>query len=181
MKTFKKISLAVCASALLLPSLSQAQGTYQGVGPKEGDREFSIGGVGKSNKNFDNGSFGLSGDMGWYLNDRTVAGVRQSASWAAVNNGDDAWQGATKGFIDYHFGTEKLRPFVGATLGAIYGDGVKETGTAGLELGMKYYVLPTTFVQARAEYSFLFDSSNSAGDNYDNGSWDYVVGMGYNF
>ena len=182
MKTFKKISIALCASAIMIPAYSQAQGMQgQDVGPKMGDREFSIGGAGSSDKNFDNGGFGIAGDLGWYLSDRTVAGVRQSVSWAAVDNGDDAWQGSTKGFIDYHFGTEKLRPFVGATLGAIYGDGVKETGTAGLELGMKYYVLPTTFVQARAEYSFLFDSSDSASKNYDNGRWDYVVGMGYNF
>ena len=181
MKTFKKLSLAVAVSALLIPTLSQAQGTYEGVGPKQGDREFSLSGAGKSDKNFDNGGFGLSGDMGWYINDQTVAGVRQSVSWAAVNDGSDQVQGATKGFIDYHFGQNQFRPFVGASLGAIYGDGVKETGSAGLELGAKYYVLPSTFLQARAEYNFLFDSDNSVGNNYDNGSWDYVVGMGYNF
>ncbi|MGO4999501.1 hypothetical protein [Oceanisphaera sp. W20_SRM_FM3] len=181
MKTFKKISLTVAVSALLIPTLSQAQGTHQGVGPKQGDREFSISGSGSSDKNFDNGGMGLSGDMGWYLNDRTVAGVRQAVNWGAVDNGDDVWQGSTTGFIDYHFGQAEFRPFVGATLGAAYGDGIKETGTAGLELGAKYYVLPSTFVQARAEYQFLFDSSDSAGKNYDNGRWNYVVGMGYNF
>ncbi|MBU3823949.1 MAG: hypothetical protein H9917_03895 [Candidatus Oceanisphaera merdipullorum] len=181
MKTFKKLSLAVAVSALLIPTLSQAQGTYQGVGPKQGDREFSISGSGTSDKNFDNGAMGLSGDIGWYLNDQTVAGVRQNVTWGSVDNGDDIWRGATKGFIDYHFGQSAFRPFVGASLGAIYGDGVKETGTAGLELGAKYYVLPSTFIQARAEYSFLFDSKDSADKNYDNGSWDYVVGMGYNF
>lgn len=182
MKTFKKISIALCASAIMIPALVQAQGMHgQDYGPKMGDREFSISGSGSSDKNFDSGGFGLSGDMGWYLSDRTVAGVRQNVTWGSVDNGDDIWRGATKGYLDYHFGHNQVRPFVGATLGAIYGDGVKETGTAGLELGMKYYVLPSTFIQARAEYSFLFDSSDSAGDNYDNGSWDYVVGMGYNF
>lgn len=181
MKTFKKLSLAVAVSALLIPTLSQAQGTNQGFGPKEGDRELSISGSGSSDKNFDNGGMGLSGDMGWYLNDQTVAGVRQSVTWGAVNDGDDVWRGGTKGFIDYHFGQDQFRPFVGASLGAIYGDGIKETGTAGLELGAKYYVLPSTFIQARAEYNFLFDSRKSADKNYDNGTWDYVVGMGYNF
>lgn len=181
MKTFKKLSLAVCVSALLVPTLSQAQGNYQGVGPKEGDREFSISGAGTSDKNFDNGGMGLSGDMGWYINDQTVAGIRQSVSWGAVDNGGDDWSGATKGFIDYHFGQAELRPFVGANLGAIYYNHAKNTGTAGLELGAKYYVLPSTFIQARAEYSFLFDSKDTADRNVDNGSWNYTVGMGYNF
>ena len=181
MKTFKKLPLAVCVGALLIPTLSQAQGNSQGFGPKEGDREFSLSGAGTSDKNFDSGGMGLSGDMGWYLNDQTVAGIRQGVSWGSVDNGSDVWRGSTKGFIDYHFGQNQFRPFVGATLGGIYGDGIKETGTAGLELGAKYYVLPSTFIQARAEYSFLFDSKDSADKNYDNGSWDYVVGMGYNF
>ena len=180
MKTFKTLPLAVCVGALLIPTLSQAQG-YEGVGPKQGDRELSISGSGSSDKNFDNGGMGLSGDLGWYLNDQTVAGVRQSVTWGSVDNGSDIWQGKTKGFIDYHFGQGQFRPFVGATLGGQYGKNTKDTGTAGLELGAKYYVLPSTFIQARAEYSFLFDSKDSADKNYDNGSWDYVVGMGYNF
>ncbi|MBZ9559496.1 MULTISPECIES: hypothetical protein [unclassified Modicisalibacter] len=36
-------------------------------------------------------------------------------------------------------------------------------------------------IQGRAEYQFLFDSSNSAQDNYDDGAWAYTVGMGVNF
>lgn len=181
MSTFKKATLALCASALLIPALATAQGTYQGIGPKEGDRELSISGAGTSDKKFDNGAMGLSGDMGWYLNDQTVAGVRQKVSWGSVDNGSDDWAGSTKGFIDYHFGQSEFRPFIGANLGAIYYNHAKNTGTAGLELGAKYYVLPQTFIQARAEYSFLFDSGSSADRNYSNGSWDYVLGMGYNF
>lgn len=181
MKALKTLTLAACASACLVSGLSQAQGAYQDIGPHKGDREFSVGGAGSSDKNFDNGGFGVAGDLGWYLSDRTVAGVRQTVNWASVNDGGDAWQGSTRGFVDYHFGVNRLRPFVGASLGAIYGDGVKETGTAGLELGMKYYVLPSTFLQARAEYHFLFDSRSSASNNYDDGSWAYMIGMGYSF
>ena len=181
MKTFKKLSLAVAVSALLIPTLSQAQGTYEGIGPKEGDREFSISGSGISDKKFDNGAMGLSGEMGWYLNDQTVAGVRQGVAWGSVPNGSDDWAGGTKGYIDYHFGQAQFRPFVGANLGVKYYNHAKNTGVAGLELGAKYYVLPSTFVQARAEYGFLFDSGSSAKDNSSNGSWDYTVGMGYNF
>lgn len=181
MNTFKKLTLAAAVSALLIPTLSQAQGTNQGFGPKEGDREFSISGSGTSDKKFDNGAMGLSGEMGWYLNDQTVAGVRQGVAWGSVPGGNDDWAGGTKGYIDYHFGQNQFRPFVGANLGVKYYNHAKNTGVAGLELGAKYYVLPSTFIQARAEYGFLFDSKNSAKDNSSNGSWDYTVGMGYNF
>ncbi|MBO1519512.1 outer membrane beta-barrel protein [Oceanisphaera pacifica] len=181
MKAFKKVSLAVCTSALLLPALSHAQTANQTFGPQAGDREFTISGAGTSDKEFDNGAMGLSGEMGWYLTDQVIAGVRQGVAWGSVDNGSDDWAGTTKGYIDYQFGQNQFRPFVGANLGVKYYNHAKNTGTAGLELGAKYYVLPSTFVQARAEYSFLFDSGSSAKDNSSNGSWDYTVGMGYNF
>jgi len=50
-----------------------------------------------------------------------------------------------------------------------------------LELGLKYYVLEDTFILARGEYQFFFDSSDSAEDNFDNGAWQYVFGLGFNF
>ncbi|WP_445398428.1 hypothetical protein [Zobellella sp. An-6] len=187
MNIFKKVPLAILIGSTLLPAYALAQSQMGGsgtVGPSAGDREFSLSGTGSSNKDFDSSSFGISVDYGWYLSDRMLAGIRQSISYADVEGedlSDDFWNGSTRGFVDYHFGQGAARPFVGATLGGIYGDGVKDTGTAGLEAGLKYYMLPSTFVQARAEYQFLFDSGDSASDNFDNGAWAYVLGMGINF
>lgn len=185
MNAFKSFSLTLFASALLIPAYTQAHEMQAGhVGPQEGAREFSLSGTGASDKDFDNSSFGLSADLGWYLSDRTVAGVRQSIIYADVqgaNLSNDFWSGSTRGYIDYHFGNNKLRPFIGATLGYIYGDGVKDTGVAGPEAGLKYYVLDSTYILGRIEYQFLFDSGGSASDNYDDGSMNYVVGVGFNF
>ncbi|OXY82472.1 OmpA family protein [Oceanimonas doudoroffii] len=187
MKMLKKAPLAILLGATLLPAYAMAHahmGGHSAIGPSEGDREFSLSGTGSSSKDFDNSSFGISGDYGWYLSDRTLAGIRQSISYADVEGediGDDFWNGSTRLFADYHFGHNAARPFVGASLGGIYGDGVKDTGIAGLEAGLKYYLLPTTFIQARAEYQFLFDSGDSAEDNFDDGAWAYTFGMGLNF
>ena len=183
MSTFKKASLALCASALLIPTLAMAQGTYEPHGAtKEGDREFALSGTGKNDRDFDNGSFGVNADLGWYLNNRTVAGVRQGAQYASGAEGhSDRWIGTTTAFIDYHLMDGPTRPFVGASLGGTYGNGTKDSGLGGLELGVKHYVLPQTFIQARAEYQFYFDSASSADDNFSKGSWAYVLGMGYNF
>lgn len=188
MTKLRNASLVALISVSLLPaSYAMAQSSMGGqrtMGPQEGDQEFTLSGTGSSNKDFDNSSFGVSVDYGWYLSGRTLAGVRQSVNFADVEGegiSDDFWNGSTRGFTDYHFGQGAARPFVGASLGVIYGDGVKDTGIAGLETGLKYYMLPTTFIQARAEYQFLFEDSDSAEDNFDDGVWAYTFGMGVNF
>ncbi len=154
-------------------------------GPSQGEREFSISGTGTSDQNVESGSFGVTGDLGWYLKRNLVAGVRQSINYASIEGGnveDDFWNGSTRGYINYQFLDDRARPFIGGSLGGIYGDGVKDSAFAGLETGLKYYVQKKTYFLARVEYQFLFDSSNDASDAFqDDGAWAYTVGLGYNF
>ncbi len=171
MNTFKQTSLVVGLAAALLAPVAFA-------GPEEGQREFALSGTGTSDKDFDSNSIGFSGDLGWYTAPNIVLGIRQSVGYADPDKGDDFWNGSTRGYANYQFGTQNARPFIGASLGGVYGDGVSETGFAGLELGLKYYVLDTTYVLTRAEYQFFFDSGN---DTFDDGAWSYVIGIGFNF
>ena len=136
-----------------LPLAASAQPAA--VGPEHGDREFSISGTGSSDRDFDSGSFGVTGDLGWYLQDNTVAGVRQSINYASIegeNIKDDFWNGSTRGYLNYQFLTDETRPFIGGSFGGIYGDGVKDSAFAGLETGVKHYVLAKTYLLARVEY-----------------------------
>ncbi|MDX1735641.1 MAG: hypothetical protein R3228_14805, partial [Halioglobus sp.] len=115
---------------------------------------------------------------------RLVYGARQSANFTDVkgdNLSRDIWNGSTRGYVNYHFGENNARPFVGASLGAVYGDAVDDTGFAGLEFGLKYYVLAKTYILGRAEYQFFFDSGGSAEDNWDDGAFAYTIGVGFNF
>ena len=180
------------ATAVLTASLSgmaaaqddMGTGIAPAYGPVDGNREFSLSGTGSSDKSFDNSSFGISGDYGWFTSDKSVWGIRQSINFADIEGEDlsnDFWNGSTRGYYDYHFLDGKWRPFVGASLGAIYGDGVKDSAFAGLEFGVKYYVLPKTYILARAEYQFFCSDSDSASDNWEDGAFAYVFGMGYNF
>lgn len=154
-------------------------------GPEQGDQEFSISGTGSSDQKFDSGSFGVTGDLGWYLSDQLVAGVRQSINYASIEGvgiTDDFWNGSTRGYVNYQFLTDRVRPFIGASLGAVYGDGIKDSAFAGLETGIKYYVQAKTYVLARVEYQFLFNSTNDAFDAFqDDGAWAYTLGLGFNF
>lgn len=180
-----RVNTAAITFCLLgaLPMAAAAQSSD--FGPEEGDREFSISGTGTSDQNVDSGSFGVTGDIGWYLRDNTVAGVRQSINYASIEGTDiedDFWNGSTRGYLNYQFMDDRARPFIGASLGGIYGDGVKDSAFAGLETGMKYYVQKHTYFLARVEYQFFFSSTDDASDAFqDDGAWAYTVGLGYNF
>lgn len=150
-----RINTAAITLCLLgaLPLAASAQS--QEFGARDGDREFSISGTGNSDRNVDSGSFGVTGDLGWYLGDKLVAGIRQSVNYASIEGEsvkDDFWNGASRAYLNYQFLDDRSRPFVGASLGGIYGDGVKNSSTN--------------------------DASEALQDS---GIWAYTVGMGYNF
>jgi Outer membrane protein beta-barrel domain len=179
-------------AGLVLLALTAAPGLVLGessmsnetTGAVAGEKEITLSGTGSSDRNIDAGSFGMSGDLGWYITDQFVAGVRQSVSYASVegdSNKDDFWNGATRGYVDYHFSDSAFRPFLGASLGGFYGDGISDSGFAGVEAGAKYYVLPKTFLLGRAEYQWFFRDTDDADNNFDDGAWAYTVGLGYNF
>ena len=177
---------AVAITLCLFGGLSMATAVQSSdYGPKVGDREFSISGAGSSDQKFNSGSFGVSGDIGWYLSDNLVAGIRQSINYASIEGEslkDDFWNGSTRAYVNYQFLTDRARPFIGASLGGLYGDGVQDSSFAGLETGFKYYVQTKAYFLARVEYQFLFESSSEASDAFkDDGVWAYTVGLGYNF
>ncbi|MBK1729618.1 hypothetical protein CKO14_09520 [Halorhodospira halophila] len=166
--------------------VASAQDHSWPYGGTAGDREFSISGTGISDKNLDSSSFGASADIGWYLRDPLIVGARQSVNYASIEGEsikDDFWNGTTRGYLNYQFApSERMRPFLGGSLGVIYGDGVKDSGFAGLELGGKYYVREKTYLLGRVEYQWLFSSSSDVDDAFrDDGAWAYTLGMGYNF
>jgi len=172
--------IALCCTLSLLPVFAMAQT----IGPASGEREITLSGSGGSDRNFDSGNFSISGDYGWYTNNNMLIGIRQSVQYQNIEGAtfrNDFWNGSTRGFVDWHFGQANWRPFVGASLGAVYGDGLRDSGFAGLELGFKYYVLPKTFIMARGEYQWFFRKTRDIDHSFDDGAWVYTLGMGYNF
>ena len=184
------LALAPMISTGALAQSEQAQNSSRSsdpsaaplFGPSEGSQEFTLSGTGTNDRHCNSGGFGLAGSYGWYMSRDLELGVRQAVNWTAVNNADDRINGSTRGAVDYHFNvTDRFRPFVGANVGVIYGDGVHDTGIIGPEVGLKYYLNPTTFLLAQGEYQYFFDSGDDIGDNFNNGSYAYTVGLGLNF
>jgi hypothetical protein len=162
-----------------LPLAAFSQSNTEGFGPSAGDREVTIAGTGSNDKNFDHGSWGLSASYGWFTSENWAWVLRQSFNYADLP-GDNVWWGSTRIGGDYHFGTGRLRPFIGANIGMIYGD-VDDTGIVSPELGIKYYVKPETFVYLQTEYQFFFDDMDEIDDNFDDGAFVHAVGVGFNF
>ncbi|WP_207063034.1 hypothetical protein [Motiliproteus sp. SC1-56] len=178
----KRVTFSLC----LLGTLPLAAGAQQltAYGPVKGDRELSISGTGSSERNLDATSFGFTADLGWYVKDNVVIGARQSLNYADVEGeslDEDFWNGATRGYYNHQFEFGSAKPFLGASLGYIYGDGVDESAFAGLEAGAKYYVLPKTYIIGRMEYQWFFERDSSADDAFKEGAWAYTLGLGYNF
>lgn len=159
---------------LMLPSLAFAL-------PEAGDRAFTLSGSGTSNDDFDNNAISASIEFGYFNTPQLEYLVRQSLSFVEPEDGDSDWNGATRVGVDYHFGTGKMRPLIGATLGGVYGDKVDETFSAGLEIGMKYYAKEKTYITALVDYQFFFESSNDIENNFDDGAVFYTLGIGYHF
>ncbi len=149
--------------------------------PAAGDQEITLNGAGSSDKDFDSTVFSVQGSWGQYLSDASLWGVRQTVSARDQEGESVKFDGSTRVFYDYQFGSGAARPFLGLSVGGVYGDQVDETFMAGPEVGIKYWVLDKTFITAMAEYQFLFKSGSDARDRYDDGAFFYSVGLGYNF
>lgn len=152
-----------------------------GFGASAGDLEFTLAGKGTTNKDFDNSAGGLSASLGYYVNDTLELALRQSANYVNPDGGDDGWAASSWFAIDQHLGSGRFRPFVGASVGALYGDETEDTFAAGLEAGLKFYVQPKTFVFFLAEYVWAFDDSDDADDTFEDGGLRWTAGIGFNF
>ena len=143
--------------------------------------EFTLGGSGSSNTDFDSSLGGLSFSVGKYFSDTLLGSVRQSINYANPNVGSDSWSGSTFFALDQHFGTGALRPLLGINAGRIYGDNVQDSWAAGLETGVKFYVQPRTFIYVIAQYAWLFEDSDDIDDAFDDGQILWTAGVGFNF
>jgi hypothetical protein len=82
--------------------------------------------------------------------------------------------GTTALALDWHFDLGQWQPYIGANVGFAYGD-LNDTGFAGPEGGVKYFVNSTTYIEASVAYSWFFDSD----EDLDDGQFVYGLGIGF--
>ncbi len=173
-----KVMVLVTSALLAAPIAAFAA---PGDGPVKGDKSFTVSGSGTSDKDFNDTAYGVSGDLGYFLTDSWQAGIRQSVNGIASDKNSNEWAGSTRGYIQYNFLDGNYRPYLGVNIGGIYGESVADTGTAGIEAGMKLYVLKKTFINFGIEYSFLFEDSNDFDNSVNDGLYLYNIGVGFNW
>lgn len=181
-------ALSVLLFATLLPLAAVAQTATSGPAfdpanpPAPGTMEFTIGGGGVSNKDLDDSFGGVNFSVGQYVGIASQLVLRQSINYSNPDVGGDSWVGSTRIAFDQHIlarGT--VRPFVGVNVGGIYGDGVNDSFAAGLEAGAKFYVIPRTFVYVMGEYAWLFRQAKNLNNRFDDGQFNWSVGVGFHF
>jgi hypothetical protein len=188
MKIIRFRFLPLCAGLVLAVAANQAlaQTTVSAPGDLTvrtvGEREFTLGGAGATNKEFDDSFGGVNFSYGWYSSETQEWVLRQSINYSNPSIGGQRWNGSTRVAFDQHLAAHgAVRPFVGVNFGGVYGDSVRDTFAAGLETGAKFYVQSRTFIYALVEYSWFFRHGRDVDDTFDQGQFNWSVGVGFNF
>ncbi|MEO6569881.1 MAG: hypothetical protein ABIO94_14050 [Opitutaceae bacterium] len=165
------------------PATTTSATTFDpGTPPAPGTLEFTIGGNGAANKDLDSSFGGLNFSVGQYLNATSLVVLRQSVNYSNPSPGGKSWGGSTRVAYDVHIlPSGAVRPFVGVNLGGIYGDAIRDSWAGGLEGGAKFYVIPRTFVYAMAEYAWLFRRAKDINNQFNDGAFNFSVGVGFHF
>lgn len=146
--------------------------------------ELTLVGSGQSDNSFDTTQLSGQVQVGYYFNDQMQVNFRQGITFTDTNGGGSDFTGASAVGFDYHFDygqDQRVIPFLGASIGYLYGDGVNDTFEAGPEAGLKWYVNDTTFIFGQVAYLWNFDNGGDAGDNFDDGRFQYSLGVGFRF
>ncbi len=177
MRKFATLATLGLAATVATPALAQEIGA---AGPAQGSWELILGGTGRNNSDFDAGSFGINAELGYYLTDEFLVNLRQNVGFSDF--GESSWNGATTVAVDYQFDLDAFRPFIGFGVGFLYGDDSNDSFIFGPEAGLKYYVKDETFLYGRVAYQFIVDDVDDADDqSFSDGTFEYVIGIGFNF
>lgn len=170
----KKIMLISFLALLVFPAAAMAEF-------KAGDKEFTLSGSGSSDNDVDSGGFAVQGSFGYFLSDMMEGIIRQEVRYSDSDPGPTAWDGSTGVGLQFNFSLMNVTPFLGGTVGYVYGDSLEDTWFAAPEGGIKAFVNNTTFVQALVQYQWFFDDSSDADENFDDGRFVYGLGLGVKF
>ncbi|HWB53621.1 MAG TPA: hypothetical protein VG722_05490 [Tepidisphaeraceae bacterium] len=160
----------------ILPAVANAQRADNDYGFNQGNWEMTLAGQGSNDSSFESTTFNVQGSVGYFFTDALEVSARQSVGYSDV--GPAGWVGQTTVAGDYHFDMGQLQPFVGANIGYIWGEN-PNTWDAAPEMGVKYFLNHTTFIEGRAEYQFFFQPGHTAG--FKDGQFLYTLALGVKF
>ena len=173
-----KTTSLLAAAALAVGGLSIAAAPAQAQFTQN-DYELRVSGFAQNDVNFDGFILNVSGQLGYFFSDQFEAGLRQDINYSDL--GANTLSGGTIVFVNYHFGEDELQPFIGANIGYLYGEAVTDTFVAGPEGGIKYFLDESWFLFGQVEYQFFFEDGGDADEAFDDGVFNYRLGIGVIF
>lgn len=174
--SIRTLVLLVVGVALTWLPVSVAQA--QDFGFRQGEFSLTLGGSGSNDSDANNGGFNVNGNLGYFVADQLELSIRQSYGYSDFGTGS-SWTGATRVGIDYYFDFDRFQPFIGASIGYLYGDQFDDTFAAGPEAGLRFLVNETTFIYASVAYEFFFENASNASDAFEDGQFVYNLGIGF--
>lgn len=173
---FRRVLICCAAAVLATPVLASAA---ENIAQAGGPYELTLGGSGSSSKDFHNGGFNLAGGFGYYVTPNFELSARDTVGYTDLGGGSGhSWDNAIRGAVDFNLNFDRFQPFVGVNAGYLDGTGRRGTGEAAPEAGLKFYVTPSSFIYGQMEYDFTFNTSDN---NFSNGQFAYIVGIGLRF
>lgn len=165
----KKLTTLICSAALLASGTAMAE-------QQANNFELILAGAGKSAQSFDDNDGGITAQLGFFLTKSIELGLRQHA-FINSSNGSTSVEASSAAFADFHFDLGSFQPFIGVGGLFNYGGGVQQTFDIGPEIGMKYFVMPKTFIVAQGSYMRRVDDIGRGSLSYGL----FNLGIGFDF
>ena len=162
----RKLYLVPVLALFLVPAIASAQF-------EQGNYSLELAGSGSNDQDFDSAGATLNAELGYFLTKELMVGVRQGVSWTDAAGPSSFLDGSTRVVANYHFDMDRWQPYVGASVGYFYGDSSEDDWIAGPEIGVKYFVNSTTYIDLVAGYDFLLC------EGLDEGQFLYGLGIGF--
>jgi hypothetical protein len=180
MKRQLAITGTMIATLGLMLQVAQAQ-VLQTNSFNKKDMTLTLSGSGSSSDDLDTnvGSFDVG--LEYFIADALSASLRQGVSFSDDETRDSDVDASTRFALDLYLGERAIVPFIGANIGYLYGDSVKDTFIAGPEVGFRLFITEDAFINFLVEYQFLFDDADEVDENYDDGRFVYSLGFGVRF
>jgi len=170
-----RTGIVIAALCLLVPTFALAQSSSRGP------VEITLGASGNNGPNFNGFDAAGTGSVGYFFADPLELKLTQSAAYSDLG-GARGWDASTELGLDFHMPiADTLLPYVGANIGYVYGNQVRDTWEAAPEAGIKWFVTPSTFIYGSVEYQFFFSQNSTAASALRNGQFIYGVGIGFRF
>lgn len=146
--------------------------------PSQGASEIQVSGGFFHAEDTDEGSLNVDLSYGYYMTPGWQVGVRQALNYNFIDDRRDFWIATTSPFLNYHFRvTDIIVPYLGGFLGLVWNDR-DVTGTLGPQVGVKFFVHDTAFLNLGYRYEWFFDRIRAIDNNASNGNHVFNIGIG---